>query len=312
VRVTLGLDLFSTDRNRVLAAFAQGQQGDFEIRPDQLPDPVAKIVRDHKAEFGDSIDSEEELRELMKLLEQTGGDLNGLPRPDFKNLDGMSAQDMLQMLIDWIQNGGAQSNANKPRSLGSLGSRGSQSMQPSSWNGANNGFSGSSGAAPSAGTSAGPSGGSAAPAASPANITAPPQDVKRGPTSGGMVMPVEGTITSRFGPRNDPIDGHADTHTGLDISAPGGTPIQAAKDGVVKIVGDQGDGYGNKVVIDHGDGTQTLYGHASALHVQEGQQVKAGDVIASVGSTGHSTGNHLHFEVIVNGQPVDPSPYLGL
>src|SRR5687767_14282419 len=115
----LGLDLWQ-DANLLGYLQAQQQQS-FEISPDQLPGPVAKIVRDHKAEFGDTIDSDQELKQLMELLNQTGGDMNGLPRPDFKGLEGMSAQDMLQMLIDWLQNGGAQSNSNhKPRSLGSL------------------------------------------------------------------------------------------------------------------------------------------------------------------------------------------------
>src|SRR5262245_59533952 len=92
-----------------------------DIAPEDLPDQVAKILRDHKQEFGDSIDSPDELRRLMQMLSKTGGDMNGLPRPDFKGLDGMSAQDMLQALIDWIQNGGPQANQ-RPRSLGSMSS----------------------------------------------------------------------------------------------------------------------------------------------------------------------------------------------
>jgi murein DD-endopeptidase MepM/ murein hydrolase activator NlpD len=142
-------------------------------------------------------------------------------------------------------------------------------------------------------------------------VTPPPSEARRSPNPNGWTLPVEGTITSEFGHRTSPTSGAPDNHTGLDIAAPGGTPIQAAKDGTVKFAGEQG-GYGNLVIIDHGDGTETYYAHASALHVQPGQQVKAGDVVASVGTTGNSTGNHLHFEIRQDGQPVDPRPFLGL
>lgn len=121
-------------------------------------------------------------------------------------------------------------------------------------------------------------------------------------------------VTSAFGERTDPIDGSRKRHSGVDIGAAAGTPIHAAAKGVVAFAGEAG-GYGNVVIIDHGDGRQTRYAHCRTLHVREGQAVSAGDDIAEVGSTGRSTGPHLHFEVRENGRAIDPSdwiPSLGL
>jgi murein DD-endopeptidase MepM/ murein hydrolase activator NlpD len=98
-------------------------------------------------------------------------------------------------------------------------------------------------------------------------------------------------------------------HTGIDISAHSGTPIKAAAGGEVVFAGWWG-GYGNVVIIDHGGGISTLYAHCSAIYVRKGQSVSQGEVIAAVGSTGLSTGPHLHFEVRKNGKPVDPLGYL--
>ncbi len=120
------------------------------------------------------------------------------------------------------------------------------------------------------------------------------------------VTPVSGIITSRFGNRES-IRSHG--HTGLDIAAPAGTPIKAAADGTVLFSGYSG-GYGYVVKLNNGNGVQTYYGHCSKLYVSAGEKVKAGDVIAAVGSTGNSTGNHLHFEVRVNGTEVNPQNYL--
>ena len=118
-------------------------------------------------------------------------------------------------------------------------------------------------------------------------------------------LPVAGSITSSFGYRTDPITGEVSYHTGTDIAAPNGTPILAAADGTVVIangVDRWGGSYGYYVKLDHGGGLQTLYAHCSSICVTTGQQVQAGKVIGYVGSTGRSTGNHLHLEIIENGQ----------
>jgi murein DD-endopeptidase MepM/ murein hydrolase activator NlpD len=122
---------------------------------------------------------------------------------------------------------------------------------------------------------------------------------------GGLIAPCSGRITSRFGYRVHPITRVYKLHTGVDISVPSGTPVRAAGDGVVIISGWNGP-YGYAVVIDHGGGVSTLYGHCSRLLVGVGKQVQKGDVIAKSGSTGYSTGPHVHFEKRVNGTPVNP------
>ena len=132
--------------------------------------------------------------------------------------------------------------------------------------------------------------------------------VSRGnPTPGNhrFSWPVNGPITSPFGYRNDPVLGGNRLHAGVDIAASQGTPIKAAGDGVVKMAGVNG-GYGNWTLIDHGGGLATGYGHQSRIAVSIGQHVSTGEVIGYVGSTGASTGPHLHWEVRVNGNPVDP------
>ncbi|MGH7292936.1 MAG: M23 family metallopeptidase, partial [Myxococcota bacterium] len=124
-----------------------------------------------------------------------------------------------------------------------------------------------------------------------------------------QARPVPGPITSGYGNRYHPVLHYNRMHTGADMRASSGTPIRACRGGVVVIAGSQG-GYGNAVVIDHGGGMGTLYGHQSRLAVSEGQTVVAGQIIGYVGSTGMSTGPHLHFEVRLSGNPVDPAPYL--
>ena len=116
-------------------------------------------------------------------------------------------------------------------------------------------------------------------------------------------------ISSEFGWRIHPVLGTKKYHSGMDMAAPGGTNILAAADGTVRSAGWNG-GYGYCVVIDHGGGLATLYGHASKLLVSSGQKVTKGQVIALVGTTGMSTGNHLHFEVLLNGAVTDPRNYL--
>ncbi len=116
-------------------------------------------------------------------------------------------------------------------------------------------------------------------------------------------------LSSRFGVRSDPFTGGAAMHTGLDIRGAYGQPIYAAAPGRVIRVG-RWSGYGNVVVIDHGHGIETRYGHLSGFDVRPGATIKAGEQIARMGSTGRSTGNHLHFEVRINGRAVNPRPYL--
>jgi murein DD-endopeptidase MepM/ murein hydrolase activator NlpD len=125
----------------------------------------------------------------------------------------------------------------------------------------------------------------------------------------GFVRPVPGAITSGFGPRHHPILGYSRPHTGVDFRAPHGQPIKAAQSGVV-ILANVWGGYGRAVVIDHGGGLATLYAHQSSLAVSYGDRVMAGDVIGKVGTSGLSAGPHLHFEVRIGGEPVDPAPYL--
>jgi N12 class adenine-specific DNA methylase/murein DD-endopeptidase MepM/ murein hydrolase activator NlpD len=115
--------------------------------------------------------------------------------------------------------------------------------------------------------------------------------------------------SSGYGSRSDPFTGKDSHHSGLDLAAPAGTSIHAAASGRVVHVGDKNDGYGKSVEIEHADGTRTRYAHASQTSAQVGQEVNAGDPIARVGSTGRSTGNHLHFEVTRNGKAVDPAEF---
>ncbi|MGH9049357.1 MAG: murein hydrolase activator EnvC family protein [Acidimicrobiia bacterium] len=136
------------------------------------------------------------------------------------------------------------------------------------------------------------------------------QGVSRGSGTGNgrFKWPCSGGVVSGFGNRTHPISGTSRMHSGVDINCANGAPISAAGDGVVVEAGSRG-GYGNAVVIDHGDGLATLYAHQSSIAASSGQQVKTGDVIGYVGSTGYSTGPHLHWEVWVNGTPVDPLGY---
>ncbi len=123
------------------------------------------------------------------------------------------------------------------------------------------------------------------------------------------LWPVNGPITSRFGQREDPFSGEGGLHWGVDISSGSGTPIHVAADGIVASA-EYTSGYGRLVVIDHGNGVRTWYGHMSQFQVIPGQEVRRGQVIGNVGSTGRSTGPHLHFEVRLGGNPVNPAPYL--
>lgn len=119
-----------------------------------------------------------------------------------------------------------------------------------------------------------------------------------------LVRPVSGVLTSRYGYR------WGRTHTGIDIGTSTGTPIKAAASGTVTFSGWKGS-LGKLVVVSHGNGIQTYYGHCSSLLVSSGQTISAGQVIAKVGSTGRSTGSHLHFEIRVNGSAINPQSYIG-
>ncbi|MDP8992104.1 MAG: M23 family metallopeptidase, partial [Actinomycetota bacterium] len=128
--------------------------------------------------------------------------------------------------------------------------------------------------------------------------------------SGRLGHPIPGApVSSMFGGRVHPILGTVRMHNGLDFRAGTGTPIRAAAAGTVVYAGPRG-GYGNTVVVDHGGPLATLYAHQSALYVQPGAAVTQGQVVGAVGSTGFSTGPHLHFEVRVNGVPANPLAYL--
>ena len=124
------------------------------------------------------------------------------------------------------------------------------------------------------------------------------------------IWPVYGRLESGVGGRRNPFTGRGhEYHEGQDIDAAWGTPVEAAASGKVTIAGWQ-RGYGNVVYVDHGSGISTRYGHLSRINVSIGQSVTTGDIIGLVGSTGRSTGPHLHYEVRINNQPVDPKPYL--
>jgi len=122
--------------------------------------------------------------------------------------------------------------------------------------------------------------------------------------------PLNGVVSSTFGMRHDPITGGKRFHGGVDIAAPAGTEVKAPGGGKVTFSG-TAKGYGNLVEIDHGDGTVSRYGHNAVNLVAAGDEVKAGQAIAIVGSTGRATGAHLHFEVRQGGRPIDPSVMIG-
>ena len=134
--------------------------------------------------------------------------------------------------------------------------------------------------------------------------------VARGGIAIPSVQPVEHLkFTSNFGIRSDPFQGTARMHAGVDIAGPVGTPVYATADGTVDRA-ERAGGYGNLVELDHGKGIQTRYGHLSKILVEAGEHVKRGQLIALMGSTGRSTGSHLHYEVRIAGNAVNPAPFL--
>ncbi|MBV9840840.1 MAG: M23 family metallopeptidase [Sphingomonadaceae bacterium] len=135
-------------------------------------------------------------------------------------------------------------------------------------------------------------------------------NIQKGAISIPSAQPVSRFIlTSFFGVRADPFEGSARMHAGLDMAAPAGTPVYATADGVVAHAGPS-NGYGNLVEIDHGRGVHTRYGHLSAVLVAENSRVHRGDLIGRVGSTGRSTGPHLHYEVRLDDRAINPLPFL--
>jgi len=124
-----------------------------------------------------------------------------------------------------------------------------------------------------------------------------------------IAQPLSAKVTSNFGMRKDPFHGAAKMHSGMDMAAPVGTPVYATGDGIVRRARVAG-GYGNLVELEHGYGHQSRFGHLSKILVREGQFVRRGDMIGLVGSTGRSTGPHLHYEVRINEKAVDPNRYM--
>lgn len=141
------------------------------------------------------------------------------------------------------------------------------------------------------------------------NGMAEPDAAPQAAPSGRMHWPVAGEVTSGFGERKNPLGAGNDFHPGVDIAGEEGTPIAAAAAGRVVSAGPDG-GYGNLIVVDDGNGVTTRYGHCSQIYARVGDAVAPGQTIGAVGSTGRSTGPHLHFEVRVNDQPVDPTQFL--
>ncbi|MBC7541815.1 MAG: peptidoglycan DD-metalloendopeptidase family protein [Candidatus Sericytochromatia bacterium] len=167
------------------------------------------------------------------------------------------------------------------------------------------------GAAPTAGSAAKPAGKPPAHAGTKPPARAGTTGAKPGakPAVNPAAKPRPLVVTSSFGVRTDPFTGQAKTHKGVEFAAPIGTPIRASRSGKVTFAG-EADGYGRLVIVDHGQGVETWYAHASAMLVKAGETVKAGQTIAKVGTVGRSTGPHLHFEIRRNGRAVDPWPLL--
>lgn len=126
---------------------------------------------------------------------------------------------------------------------------------------------------------------------------------------GALARPLDVPVNSDYGPRTHPVHGDVRQHHGVDMSAPTGTPIRSFADGTVTFAGPRG-GYGNVVIVEHANGYETRYAHQSAIDVAVGQRIRAGEVVGRVGSTGQSTGPHLHFELRHHGESMDPAPYL--
>ncbi len=126
----------------------------------------------------------------------------------------------------------------------------------------------------------------------------------------GESMPVDGVVSSEYGYRNDPFHGGRRFHKGIDIAAAAGSPVQSLAEGVVSVA-EERPGLGRVVVVEHADGWRSLYAHCEAMEVKPGDRIEAGEVIATVGSSGRSTGPHLHLELHHDGRAIDPAKGLG-
>ncbi len=136
-------------------------------------------------------------------------------------------------------------------------------------------------------------------------------DSDTGKTDWNIIMPASGRLSSRYGNRIDPVTKRRNSfHKGIDISAPAGTPVYAAENGVITEAGYKQSGYGNLIVIKHGNDMATYYGHLSKIITSKGDKVEKGDLIGKVGSTGKSTGPHLHFEIRKGGQALNPEDFV--
>jgi murein DD-endopeptidase MepM/ murein hydrolase activator NlpD len=185
---------------------------------------------------------------------------------------------------------------------------GMQNMNnPSNFLYGNNPVSGNNGASASA--YAGPNGAAATATAGNNGAYAPTSTSANPRINGPVAKPTQGRVTSNYGMRTHPISGGRKMHHGIDVAAPTGTPVNSMANGKVVFAGKRG-GYGNMIIVDHGNGVTTRYAHLNSINVQPGQQVNAGQPMGGVGSTGNSTGPHLHFEVRENGQSVDPRKYV--
>ncbi len=169
------------------------------------------------------------------------------------------------------------------------------------------------GAGPSPASFLGTSPGASAPAGA-SNGASGPAEVGGSSAGGGWIKPVDNyRVSSRFGPRRSPTAGASTNHRGIDLAAPLNTPVRAAKAGVISVSKNQASGYGQWLEIRHEDGTRSRYAHLNSRDVQVGARVQAGQVIGKMGSTGTSTGSHLHFEILNSqGQQINPESAMRL
>lgn len=232
--------------------------------------PVREVAREFEAML---------LAQMIGAMRKTVGESGLLAAsPERKTMDGFFDLEMARSLVDQVDLGLArQLTGELERKHGGAGD----------------------------GTAANPAAGGTA--AAPLSVAA------AGPatagTGGDLLRPIAGRVTSAYGQRRDPFTGEPEFHAGLDLAAPLGTPVRAAGDGTVAFSGRRGDA-GNLVEIAHPDGTRTRYAHLDGTSVRAGEAVRAGQIVGAVGSTGRSTGPHLHFAVERAGQAVDPKPLL--